>query len=49
MTAGHSFWFYLTWACVIWYSLTTGYVAVQGLRDIRGMLRRLKSGEDAEN
>jgi hypothetical protein len=47
MTQGHSFWFFVTWACVVWYSLITGYVAFQGLRDIRGMLRRLKEGADA--
>lgn len=42
MTHGHSFWFLLTWACVVWYSLITIYIAIRGSTDIREMLRRLK-------
>jgi len=38
----HWFWFLLTVAGVIWYCTVTVYVAVRGVRDIRGMLRRLK-------
>ncbi|MEQ1851130.1 MAG: hypothetical protein ABMA01_05995 [Chthoniobacteraceae bacterium] len=41
MTHGHGFWFLLVWACVVWYSTTTVYVSVRGLRDIRRMLRDL--------
>ena len=36
-----TFWHLLVWACVIWYSATTLYVAVRGLADIRQMLRNL--------
>ena len=42
MTHGHSFWFFLTWACVIWYAVITIYIAIRGSADIREMLRRLK-------
>jgi hypothetical protein len=45
MSHSHSFWFFLTWACVIWYSTTTLYVAVQGAIDIKQMLRRLREGQ----
>ncbi len=39
----HWFWWALTMACVVWYSIVTGYVAVKGGLDIRSMLRRLSS------
>lgn len=42
-----TFWYFLTWACVIWYSTITIYVAVCGVFDIRSMLARLKSGENS--
>lgn len=43
----HWFWFLLTMACVIWYSTITVYVAVRGVSDIVGMLKRLSSnGEE---
>jgi heme exporter protein D len=42
MTHGHSLWFWLVWAVVIWYSTITVYVAVKGAFDIRQMLRDLK-------
>ncbi|MBI3882135.1 MAG: hypothetical protein HY301_19005 [Verrucomicrobia bacterium] len=42
MTHGHSFWFWLVWACVIWYSTITIYVSVKGAFDIKQMLRDLK-------
>jgi len=41
-TAGHWFWFALTAACVVWYSTITVYVAIKGVVDIQGMLKRLK-------
>ena len=41
------FWFGLTWACIIWYSIVTGYVAVKGFADIKTMLHHLNP--DAEN
>lgn len=42
MTHEHSFWFWLVWACVIWYSTITIYVSVKGALDIKQMLRDLK-------
>ena len=54
MTHGHSFWFWLVWACVIWYSTITIYVSVKGALDIQKMLRDLKergqrtNGESAD-
>lgn len=36
-----TFWFLLTVAALLWYSSITVWVAVQGARDIRGMLGRL--------
>ncbi len=42
MTHGHLIWFILMWACVLWYSTTTIYVAIQGGIDIKEMLRRLR-------
>ncbi len=38
-------WGLLVAACLIWYSTITVYVAVRGVVDIRGMLRRLKSSD----
>jgi hypothetical protein len=35
------FWWVLTWACIIWFSTVTIYVAVRGAFDIKGMLARL--------
>ncbi len=46
MTHGHSIWFWLSWACVIWYSTITVYVAIRGFADIKSMLRSLKKGQD---
>jgi hypothetical protein len=49
MTHGHSFWFFLIWVCVVWYSTITVYVSVRGALDIRQMLRDLKArGERRE-
>ncbi|MBI5773988.1 MAG: hypothetical protein HZA89_09640 [Verrucomicrobia bacterium] len=45
MTHGHGFWFWLVWACVIWYSTITIYVSVKGALDIKQMLRDLKERE----
>jgi len=39
---GQPFWWLLTAACLAWYATITVYVAVKGVRDIRGMLRRLR-------
>ena len=35
-------WWLLVWACVIWYSTLTLYVAVKGAKDITKMLDQLK-------
>lgn len=40
-----TFWWLLTWACVVWYSTLTLYVAVKGLADIKNMLSHLKRPE----
>ena len=42
MTHGHGFWFFLTLACVAWYSTITIYVSIKGGIDIGEMLRSLK-------
>jgi hypothetical protein len=42
--AEHWFWWLLTAACVVWYSTITVYVAIRGVADIRGMLKRLAAG-----
>ncbi|NUM54772.1 MAG: hypothetical protein HUU46_14095 [Candidatus Hydrogenedentes bacterium] len=48
-TGGHWFWFWLTMACVAWYSTITVYVAIKGVIDIQGMLKRLREqGNSAE-
>lgn len=41
-----TFWLVLSVACVVWYSTITVYVAVKGVRDIRGMLERLSKPDD---
>jgi hypothetical protein len=35
-------WWLLAWACVVWYSTLTVYVAVKGLFDIKRMLASLR-------
>jgi hypothetical protein len=44
---GHEFWWLMTGACVLWYTVITGYVAVKGVLDIKHMLNRL-SGKSSE-
>ena len=43
------FWWTLTYACIIWYSTVTVYVAIRGVADIRGMLGRLSQRGDENN
>ena len=43
----HWFWWAMTAACVVWYSTITVYVAIRGVFDIRGMLRRLSDANVA--
>jgi hypothetical protein len=40
-----TFWWLLTWTCVVWYSTLTLYVAVRGLADIKKMLAQLQRPE----
>ena len=37
-----SFWGLLAWACLVWYSTLTIYVAFKGAFDIKTMLAELK-------
>jgi hypothetical protein len=48
-TDGHWFWWALTAAAVLWYTVVTGYVAVKGAMDIKSMLRRLAGQEHDED
>jgi hypothetical protein len=41
------FWQFLVYACVIWYSTVTVYVAIKGVADIKSMLRHLARDEEA--
>lgn len=36
------FWWLLTWACLVWYSILTVYVGIRGCFDIRTMLSHLR-------
>ena len=47
MTHGHGIWFWLVWACVVWYSTVTVYVAIRGFADIKHMLRKLEEDHEA--
>ena len=44
-----SFWKILTWACLIWYSTITVFVAIKGVTDIKNMLRNLSSGQGVKH
>ncbi len=46
MLKEHWFWGAITLACLVWYSTVTVYVAIKGVGDIRGMLRRLSDSQD---
>jgi hypothetical protein len=48
MIDGPTFWWYLSTACLIWFSTVTVYVAVRGGLDIKHMLRRLRSDQSDE-
>lgn len=45
MLTDHWFWGAVTIICLTWYSTITVYVAIKGVADIRGMLRRLSEGK----
>jgi len=42
----HPVWFLLMIAAIVWYSTVTIFVAVKGVRDIRGMLHRLEESDE---
>ena len=44
----HPFWWVLTIACVMWYSVVTIYVAIRGAADIRSMLGRLAATREGK-
>ena len=48
MISEHWFWFSLTMACLLWYSTITIYVTIKGYSDIRGMLKRLRDGQNEQ-
>lgn len=43
-----TFWYILSIACIAWYSIITVYVGYKGIADIKGMLKRLKEGNEAD-
>ena len=43
------FWYFLTLACIVWYSTITVFVAVKGAFDIRNMLARIKGGGELKD
>jgi len=47
--AWRSFWWWLTWAVVLWYATITIYVGVRGVLDIRQMLARLGAQQEEES
>ncbi len=49
MPGEHWFWWLLTMACVVWYSTITVFVAVRGVVDIKGMLKRLADDAPKDN
>jgi hypothetical protein len=48
MIDGKTFWWFVTAACLLWFSTITIYVAIRGGMDIKHMLRRLKATSDAD-
>jgi hypothetical protein len=49
LMAWRSFWWWLTWAVVLWYATITIYVGVRGVLDIRQMLARLGAQQEEES
>jgi hypothetical protein len=47
--AKHWFWWFMTMACVVWYSTVTVYVAIKGGADIKRMLARLDATKERED
>ena len=44
-----SFWWWLTMACLVWYSTITVFVTVRGAYDIKHMLARLRELRDGDD
>ena len=44
-----NFWWWLTMACLVWYSTITVFVTVRGAYDIKHMLARLRKLRDGDN
>ncbi len=40
--SGADFWWWVTAACLLWYSTITVYISVRGIWSIRDMLARLR-------
>jgi hypothetical protein len=43
-----SFWWWLTMACLVWYSTITVIVTIRGAYDIKHMLARLRELRDGD-
>jgi hypothetical protein len=43
-----TFWFLLTFTALLWYLVVTVYVGYRGIADIKGMLKRLSTSQNAE-
>ena len=44
----HWFWWLLSVACMVWYSVITFYVAIRGVKDIKDMFRQLGSRQQKD-
>ena len=44
-----NFWWWLTMACLVWYSTITVFVTVRGAYDIKHMLARLRDLRDGDD
>lgn len=42
-------WHLVLWACLLWYSTITLFVAIKGAKDIKTMLRNLSEGHGAKH
>jgi hypothetical protein len=43
------FWGFVTFACLIWYTLMCVYITIYGAFDIKSMLSHLHHGEDKKD
>ena len=42
-------WHTITWACLVWYSTITIFVAIKGVADIKTMLKNLSAGKGVKH